>query len=258
MKPATEIVELAADVSSSEYFSGDMAPIPRSGRRWSARDMAVLWISMSACIPTYMLASWLIELGMNWWQAVLTIFLGNCIVLVPMLLNAHAGTRYGIPFPVYCRAAFGIRGANIPALMRALVACGWFGIQTWIGGLALFTLLCVWWPEWKTAQPIPMLAITAPQLACFLAFWLLNIAVVWHGMEWIRLLLNVKAPLLIGLGLALLAWAYHEAGGFGPMLSQPSQFVPGGLKEGQFWAAFFPALTANVSFWATLSLNIPD
>lgn len=252
------IIELTDDVSGSEYYSRDMAPIPRAGRKWGARDLAVLWISMSACIPTYMLASGLIALGMDWKQAIATIFLGNCIVLVPMILNAHAGTRYGIPFPVYCRAAFGIRGANIPALMRALVACGWFGIQTWIGGLALFTLLSVWWPEWRTAEPIAMLSISVPQLACFLAFWLVNIAVVWHGIEWIRLLLNVKAPLLIALGFALLAWAYWEAGGFGPMLEQPSQFAAGGSKEGQFWAAFFPALTANVSFWATLSLNIPD
>jgi len=179
MNARPEIVELQADVSKSDYYSADMAPIPKLGRRWTARDMAVLWISMSACIPTYMLASSLIELGMNWWQAVLTIFLGNCIVLVPMVLNAHAGTRYGIPFPVYCRAAFGIRGANVPAIMRALVACGWFGIQTWIGGMAIFTLLSVWFPEWKSAGQISGLGITAPQLGCFLAFWLLNMFVVW-------------------------------------------------------------------------------
>src|SRR5262245_5911403 len=256
--PSAEIVELQEDVSSSEYYSRDMAPIPKARRRWAARDMAVLWISMSACIPTYMLASSLIDLGMSWWQAVLTIFLGNCIVLVPMLLNAHAGTRYGIPFPVYCRAAFGVRGANVPALMRALVACGWFGIQTWIGGMALFTLLSTWLPAWKTASPIAGLGITAPQACCFLAFWLLNIVVVWRGIESIRLLLNIKAPLLIAFGLALLACAYVRAGGFGPMLSQPSQFAAGQPKAGQFWTFFFPALTANVSFWATLSLNIPD
>jgi NCS1 family nucleobase:cation symporter-1 len=255
---SAEIVELHEDVSSSEYYSRDMAPIPAAGRRWTARDMAVLWISMSACIPTYMLASSLIDLGMNWWQAVLTIFLGNCIVLVPMVLNAHAGTRYGIPFPVYCRAAFGVRGANVPAIMRALVACGWFGIQTWIGGMAIFTLLAVWLPSWKDAQPIAGLGITAPQLGCFLAFWLLNVAVVWRGIESIRLLLNIKAPLLIAFGLVLLGWAYWRAGGFGPMLSQPSQFDAGRAKEGEFWKFFFPALTANVSFWATLSLNIPD
>jgi nucleobase:cation symporter-1, NCS1 family len=258
MAAQTEIVELREDVSSSDYFSRDMAPIPAAARRWSARDMAVLWISMSACIPTYMLASSLIDQGMNWWQAVLTIFLGNCIVLVPMILNAHAGTRYGIPFPVYCRAAFGLRGANVPAIMRALVACGWFGIQTWIGGWAIFTMLSIWFPTWKSAAPISGLGITAPQLACFLAFWLLNMLVVWRGIESIRLLLNVKAPLLIGFGLLLLAWAYQQAGGFGPMLSQPSQFDPGQPKAGQFWQFFFPALTANVSFWATLSLNIPD
>lgn len=258
MSTDAEIVELHEDVSSSEYFSRDMAPVPRLGRRWTARDMAVLWISMSACIPTYMLASSLIDLGMNWYQAVLTIFLGNCIVLVPMILNAHAGTRYGIPFPVYCRAAFGIRGANVPAVMRALVACGWFGIQTWIGGIAIFTLLCTWFPGWKSSTPIPGLGITAPQLGCFFAFWLLNMAVVWRGIDSIRLLLNVKAPLLIAFGLLLLGWAYYRAGGFGPMLSQPSQFAAGQPKEGRFWLFFFPALTANVSFWATLSLNIPD
>src|SRR5262245_13077577 len=258
MSNQAEIVELHEDVSSSEYYSRDMAPIPAARRRWSARDMAVLWISMSACIPTYMLASSLIDQGMNWWQAVLTIFLGNCIVLVPMILNAHAGTRYGIPFPVYCRAAFGLRGANVPALMRALVACGWFGIQSWIGGMAIFTLLSLWFPQWKTAPLIPGLAISVPQLACFLAFWLLNMLVVRKGIESIRLLLNIKAPLLIAFGLALLGWAYYKAGGFGSMLSQPSQFEVGQLKEGQFWRLFFPALTDNVCFWASLSLNFQD
>jgi nucleobase:cation symporter-1, NCS1 family len=249
---------LPPDVSASAYSSPDLAPVPPERRKWRARDLAVLWISMSACVPTYMLASSLIDRGMNWWQAVLTIFLGNCIVLVPMALNAHAGTRYGIPFPVYCRAAFGLRGANVPALMRALVACGWFGIQAWIGGMALHTLLAVWFPSWREALPVPWLDITWPQVGCFLAFWFLNILVVWRGIDTIRVLLNIKAPLLIALGLALLAWAYQQAGGFGPMLSQPSAFAAGGPQEGRFWGFFFPALTANVSFWATLALNIPD
>jgi NCS1 family nucleobase:cation symporter-1 len=253
-----EIEVLREDVSTSEYYSHDMAPVLPEQRKWRARDLAVLWISMSACVPTYMLASSLIDRGMNWWQAVLTIFMGNCIVLIPMALNAHAGTRYGIPFPVYCRAAFGLRGANVPALMRALVACGWFGIQAWIGGMSLHTLLAVWYPDWHNAHRIVGLDITLPQLNCFLAFWFVNIVVVWRGIDTIRVLLNVKAPLLIALGLALLAWAYVQAGGFGPMLSQPSQFEAGQPKEGQFWAFFFPALTANVSFWATLALNIPD
>ncbi|MEI7683977.1 MAG: NCS1 family nucleobase:cation symporter-1 [Planctomycetota bacterium] len=253
-----DIVELREDISDSPYTSHDMAPVPASGRRWGARDLAVLWISMSACVPTYMLASGLIDLGMNWWQAVLTIFAGNCIVLVPMALNAHAGTRYGIPFPVYCRASFGILGANVPALMRALVACGWFGIQTWIGGECLHTLIAAWIPEWRNAPKIEGLGISASQLGCFLVFWLINIIVVWRGIQTIRVLLNVKAPLLIVLGLLLLAWAYVQADGFGPMLTQPSQFAEGQPKAGLFWKFFFPALTANVSFWATLSLNIPD
>lgn len=265
------IVELDADLVGSPYYSYDLAPTTRAQRRWGARDLAVLWISMSACIPTYMLASSLINGGMNWWQAVATIFLGNCIVLLPMVLNAHAGTKYGIPFPVYCRASFGILGANVPALLRALVACGWFGIQTWIGGEAIYTLLKEFWPALaETAVVIggaePQAAgetavavsVNAAQAACFMAFWLVNMLVIYKGIESIRVLLNIKAPLLIGLGLALLAWAYWAAGGFGAMLTQPSQFVDGGPKAGQFWSFFVLALTGNVSFWATLALNIPD
>ena len=257
MTPSDEIVELDRDVSASPYWNADIAPVPRTGRTWGLKDFAVLWISMAACIPTYMLASGLIGVGMNWWQAVLTIFLGNVIVLIPMVLNAHAGTRYGIPFPVYCRASFGILGANIPALLRALVACGWFGIQSWIGGAALYTLLVAFAPDFA-ALPVIYSKLNAAQLACFLAFWLVNVIVILCGIDSIRVLLNIKAPLLIALGLLLLAWAYWAADGFGPMLSQPSKFVPGGEKAGQFWAIIFPALTGNVGFWATLSLNIPD
>jgi NCS1 family nucleobase:cation symporter-1 len=185
------IEELTADLSGSPYFSPDMAPVPRSARRWTMRDMAVLWISMAACIPTYMLASGLIDQGMNWWQAVLTIFLGNVIVLVPMVLNAHAGTKYGIPFPVYCRASFGLRGANIPALLRALVACGWFGIQTWIGGAAIYAILAIFIPSWKQLAPLPGLGINAAELGCFLFFWLINMLVIYKGIESIRILLNI-------------------------------------------------------------------
>jgi NCS1 family nucleobase:cation symporter-1 len=252
------IVELNEDLSGSPYYSHDMAPVPRAGRRWGMKDIAVLWISMSACIPTYMLAAGLINEGMNWWQAVLTIFLGNVIVLLPMVLNAHAGTKYGIPFPVYCRASFGIRGANIPALLRALVACGWFGIQTWIGGAAIYAIGGVFFPAWKELAPISQLGINAAQLGCFLFFWLINMFVIFKGIESIRVLLNIKAPLLIALGLLLLAWAYFAAGGFGDMLSHPSQFEAGQPKAGQFWSYFLLALTGNVSFWATLALNIPD
>lgn len=244
-------------VSGPAFENPDLAPTTSAERTWRLKDFAVLWISLSACIPTYMLASSLIDGGMNWWQAVLTILLGNVIVLLPMVLNAHAGTRYGIPFPVYCRAAFGILGANVPALLRALVACGWFGIQTWIGGKAIYLVLVAFVPGLKEL-PMTWLGINAAQLACFLAFWGINLVIIYLGIESIRLLLNIKAPLLIALGLALLTWAYVQAGGWGPILSQESQFAPGGPKAGQFWAAFFPALTGMIGFWATLALNIPD
>jgi NCS1 family nucleobase:cation symporter-1 len=211
-----------------------MAPVPAAGRKWGTWDMAALWVSMSACIPTYMLASALIDEGMNWWQAVLTVFLANVVVLIPMVLNAHAGTRYGIPFPVYCRAAFGIRGANVPAMLRALVACGWFGIQTWIGGNAIYKILGVFWPALVAGKQAAALGITGPQFLCFLFFWGINMLVVYKGIDCIRWLLNIKAPLLIVLGLLLLAWAYRNAGGFGPILSQPSAFAPGQPKSGQF------------------------
>jgi NCS1 family nucleobase:cation symporter-1 len=264
----------------SPYNNHDLAPATLAERKWSMRDIAALWISMSACVPTYTLASSIIKEGMNWWQAVLTIFLGNAIVLLPMVLNAHAGTKYGIPFPVYCRSSFGVLGANVPAILRALVACGWFGIQTWIGGKAIYQIASVFVPSWgklpTTAEqiqklleagqaapwwqtiPANLLGLNAPQLMCFLLFWGVNVYVIHRGIDSIRILLNIKAPLLIGLGLLLLAWAYQKAGGFGPMLSQPSAFVPGGAKEGQFFTVFFPSLTGVVAFWATLSLNIPD
>lgn len=241
----------------SPYVNADLAPTRRRDRKWATKDIAALWISMSACVPTYMLASSLIAEGMSWWQAVLTIFLGNTIVLLPMVLNAHAGTKYGIPFPVYCRAPFGMRGANVPAVLRALVACGWFGIQAWIGGWAIYKILTLWIPSWE-AMPKAFLGISLPQLGCFLFFWGINMWVIHKGIESIRVLLNIKAPLLILLGLALLAWAYHAAGGFGPMFSTPSAFSPGQPKAGQFFSFFFPALTGMIGFWATLSLNIPD
>jgi NCS1 family nucleobase:cation symporter-1 len=245
-------------MSVSTLENPDLAPVPASRRTWKAGSYAALWVSMSACVPTYMLASSIVGGGMNWWEAILTIFLGNAIVLVPILLNAHAGTKYGIPFPVLCRASFGTVGANIPALLRALVACGWFGIQAWIGGDAMHRILGIFWPTLAAGSPMGFLGISASQFACFLAFWAVNMLVVYKGIESIRLLLNIKAPLLIGIGVVLLVWAYRAAGGFGPMLSQPSAFDAGQPKAGKFMAYFVPALTGMVGFWATLSLNIPD
>ncbi len=233
----------------------DLAPTSPAARTWSAWDLAALWIGMVVCVPTYMLAGGLIELGMSWWQAVLTVGLGNLIVLVPMILDAHSGTRYGIPFPVVARASFGIRGANIPALLRSLVACGWFGIQTWIGGNTIYQLLDLG----KTARPdLPLLGINFAELLCFLAFWAIQVIILWKGMDSIKVFERWAAPFLIVMGAVLLYWAWSRAGGWGPMLSAPSQFGPGGAKEGQFWKVFAPALTAMVGFWATLSLNIPD
>jgi nucleobase:cation symporter-1, NCS1 family len=249
---------LAALNASPGLINEDLAPVLPARRTWRLWNFAALWISMAACIPTYMLASSLIGGGMNWSQAILTIFIANVIVLIPMVLNAHAGTRYGIPFPVYCRASFGTRGANIPALLRALVACGWFGIQTWIGGNAIYKIAAVFFPAFSTAAPIGWLGINLPQLACFFVFWAINMWVIYKGIDSIRLLLSIKAPLLLALGLLLLWWACSRAGGFGPILAQPSAFDPGQPKAGQFFAFFAPALTGMIGFWATLSLNIPD
>lgn len=258
MKTAHHTNTSGSSEQHASLHSDDLAPVPLSERKWGLWSMAALWISMAACVPTYMLASSLIEGGMNWWQAVLTVFLGNAIVLVPMVMNAHAGTKYGIPFPVLCRASFGTLGANIPALMRAVVACGWFGIQTWIGGMAIFKITAVFFPSLADPSAAHFAGISLAQFACFMVFWAINMVVIYRGIDSIRILLQIKAPLLIALGLLLLAWAYQAAGGFGPILSQPSQFEVGQPKAGGFWGYFFPALTAMIGFWATLSLNIPD
>ena len=252
-------VEVDIETEHNQLYNKDLAPVPGDRRKWRVGSFAALWISMSACIPTYMLASSLIGGGMNWSQAIFTIFLGNLIVVIPMILNAHAGTRYGIPFPVFCRASFGTRGANIPALMRAFVACGWFGIQTWIGGNAIYKIMGVFWPSIAAGTAAPsVLGITFAQFVCFMFFWGINMLVVYKGIDCIRWLLNIKAPLLIALGLMLLWWAYRNAGGFGPILAQPSAFATGQPKAGQYFAFFVPALTGMIGFWATLSLNIPD
>ena len=232
--------------AATGLYNEDLAPTTAAQRTWGTYNYIALWFSMSMEVTTYMLASSLIAGGMNWKQAVGTILLGNLIVLIPMLLNAHAGAKYGIPFPVFVRASFGLRGANIPALLRAVVACGWFGIQSWIGGQSIAAMVNVLWPA--TAQ-MPWVL-----WACFLGFWMLNMVVVWCGVESIRFLQSFSAPFLLTMSLFLLAWMVHKAGGFGPMLSAPSRFQ----TTGAFLHFFFPMLTAMVGYWATLSLNIPD
>ena len=224
-------------------------------RTWTWWDIAALWIAMSICIPTYTLASSLIAQGMDWKEAILTVFIGNVVVLVPMALNAYAGTAYGIPFPILVRSSFGIYGSNVPALMRALVACGWFGIQSWIGGNALYMIGSTVFGYDPAARVIlPALGISGGQLLAFFLFWGINVAVIWRGVESIRWLEKFSAPLLLCVSLGLLFWAFHAAHGFGPILSQPSKFH----TSGEFFAVFAPSLTAMVGFWATLSLNIPD
>ena len=237
---------LSEGIRESSLYNKDLAPVSSERRTWRTYNYTALWISMSVNIPTYMLASGMIAGGMNWKQALFTVFLGNVLVLIPMLLNAHAGARYGIPFPVFARASFGVLGANIPAILRALVACGWFGIQTWIGGQAINAMLTALAPRWAHFAYGPAL--------CFTIFWLLNVVVILRGIETIRFLQGVSAPFLLLIGVALLFWARNKAGGFGPMLSTPSKFQ----SFPEFFRFFIPSLTGVVGFWATVSLNIPD
>ena len=235
-----------AEVRASPLFNEDLAPVPAERRTWGLYNYAALWVGMSVCIPTYMLASGLIAGGMSWWQAIGTILLGNLIVLVPMILNAHAGTKYGIPFPVLVRAPFGVLGANVPAILRALVACGWFGIQTWIGGQAIHAMLRILWPACA--------GVPRGEWICFGVFWALNMAVIWRGIETIKFLEGISAPFMLGVGLLLLWWVTGKAGGFGPVLSAPSRF----RDTPEFLRFFIPSLTGMVGFWATVALNIPD
>ena len=243
----SDFVELREDLSSSPLWNPDLAPTPLSHRTWSTYHIAALWIGMSVVITTYTLASGLMQQGMTWWQAMLTILLGNTIVLVPMILNAHAGTKYGVSFPVLCRASFGVRGANVPAMLRALVACGWFGIQTWIGALALNTLVAAVWPGWN--------GITAGIWISFAVFWLVQVWIILNGLEGIKKLEGWSAPLLLVGGAILLGWAISRGGGLGYVLDQSVRLQQ---RQVPFWQVFPAALTANVGYWATLSLNIPD
>ncbi len=241
-------------MSTNHLINPDIAPTTPEERTWSRWHLAALWIGMSVCIPTYMLAASMIQAGMTWWQSVLTVLLGNLIVLVPMILMGHAGTRYGIPFPVLARASFGVRGAHIPAMARAMVACGWFGIQTWIGGFAIYQVLGAlgWLDIAGDTTPFLFLGITLKQFLCFLAFWVLNFAIILRGIDCIKWLESWAAPFLLAMGLALLGWAMYRAGGVTEIFpAAPQDPLP-------FWPIFFPQLTAMVGFWATLSLNIPD
>ena len=243
----TDFVTTSEDLSQSPLWNPDLAPTPLERRTWSTYNIAALWIGMSVVITTYTLASGLMTQGMTWWQAMGTILLANTIVLIPMILNAHAGTKYGISFPVLCRASFGVRGANVAAMLRAIVACGWFGIQTWIGALALDTLFRAAWPGWANVPGSTAIA--------FAIFWGIQVVIILKGTEGIKILESWSAPLLLGGGALLLWWAVRHGGGLSNILEQSQQLQKGSAN---FWLIFPAALTANVGYWATLSLNSPD
>jgi NCS1 family nucleobase:cation symporter-1 len=249
------LAELPPDIAHSPLFNGDLAPTPTGRRTWTTYNFAALWIAMAHCIPTYLLAGGLIAVGMNWWQALLTIGLGNLIVLIPILLNAHPGTKYGIPFPVLARSSFGTVGANVPALLRAVVACGWFGIQTYIGGEAVRTFLVAAWPAFdQVGGGTMILGLGIPSAITFMIFWSINILIVLVGMNAVRVFENWSAPLILLMGAWLLIWMVSRAGGLGPIFDRPSSFA----TNADFWKVFVPSLTGMIGFWATLSLNIPD
>jgi NCS1 family nucleobase:cation symporter-1 len=248
--------ELHEDVSGSSLWNRDLAPTTLRERTWSTWNIAALWIGMSVVITTYTLAGGFIEAGMNWWQAMITILLGNTIVLIPMILNAHAGTKYGVSFPVLSRAAFGTRGANVPAMLRAIVACGWFGIQTWIGGTAIDALLGVMFSSWKTLLGNSIiLSVPIHTWIAFFLFWGIQVFIILKGVEGIKHLETWSAPLLLIGGLVLLVWAAWKGGGLGHVLTQSAALQK---QHSNFWVIFPGALTASVGYWATLSLNIPD
>ena len=242
----------------SDLWNEDLAPTGAAQRTWRWWHFAALWLGMVMCVPAYMLASGLIEQGMSAGQAVVTVLLGNVIVLVPMLLIGHAGARWGVPYAVLARASFGWKGARVPAVARAVVACGWYGIQTWIGGGALLTLLGVIVGRKLEGAPLPLLGVGAGQLLAFFAFWAIQLLFVTKGLTAVRKLETWTAPIKVLICGLMVWWAVSKAGGLGPIFHQPSAFVEGGAKAGQFWSVFAPALTAMVGFWATLALNIPD
>ena len=257
-----ELVELRQPLPPGKLVNDDIAPTSVQHRTWNVWHIASLWVGMSVCIPTYMLAASMIDAGMTWWQSLLAIFLGNAIVLVPMVINAHAGTRYGIPFPVYARASFGTVGAHIPSLLRSVVACGWFGIQTWIGGLAINALLGMLWSGWEgMGGGWSFMGYGTSHYVSFLLFWGINLYFVWAGTETIKWMETVAAPFLIAMGLALFGWAVVRVGGVGTMLAGSSGLTQGreALPFTPFMLTLFvPWVTAMVGYWATLSLNIPD
>lgn len=228
-------------------YNQDLAPVPASGRTWNRWHFAALWVGMVVCVPSYAIAAGMVGQGLNWWQACLLVLLGNGIVLVPIVLNAHAGTKYGIPAPVFARAAFGVFGAHVPAMLRAIVACGWFGIQTWLGGVSLYAL----WTVMTGGTPAETIGVG--HFVGFAVFWAINVYFIVRGTESIKFLETWAAPFLIAMGVGLLGWGISKTDGLGAMLAATTPAEPK-----PFWSLFWPNLTAMVGFWATVAINIPD
>lgn len=226
-------------------WNDDLRPCTLAEHSWPGTKFASLWIGMCICLPTYSLASGMIALGMNWWESALAILSGSVIVMMPILLVSHAGTKYGIPYPVFARLWFGTKGAHIPALARALIAAGWFGINSWFGGQALDAILGRIIGAWNG---IPIHLGIA-----FMLFWAINVGVAMRGPQAIGRLASVAAPTLVSGAIALLVWGTAKAGGFGATLATGAS-----IHGGAFWSAFFPSVIGVISFWATLALNIPD
>lgn len=250
---ASAVDHPSEDTQNEDSGSEDLRPTTPEQRTLSWPEMALLWIGLIVGVPAYYLAGSLVDLGMSWWQGIATVVAANAVTLIALILTGHPGTKYGISFPVFARSSFGIRGAHIPTLLRALIGCGWYGIETWIAGEAIFLLLPESIKRSSFSQVLPWLGTSPLAFTCFLAFWVVQLASVWKGMDGIRKLETFSAPILVLLTVCLLIWSYVRAGGFGHMLSLTSK-----LSSSEFWALFFPSLTANISFWATLALNIPD
>jgi NCS1 family nucleobase:cation symporter-1 len=242
----------AAAAQNHSMWNDDLRPCTLAEHSWPGSKFASLWIGMCLCIPTYTLAGSMIAIGMNWWEAVLAIFLGSIIVLSAILLVSHAGTKYGIPYPVFARLWFGTRGAHVPALARALIAAGWFGINSWFGGQALDAILSTVLPAWR-GLGASWGDFPEHLWFSFAIFWLLNVAIAMRGPQAIGRLAQIAAPTVGLAAIALLVWAAHSAGGFGPMLAAPAK-----IHGHDFWWAFLPSVVGVIGFWATLALNIPD
>jgi NCS1 family nucleobase:cation symporter-1 len=247
--------ELTEELPRSQFYNKDLAPVKLEKRTWGYYEYFAMWVGMSVCVPTWMLAASMIAAGFDWATSVFTIFLGNAIVLVPMILDSFAGAKYGIPFPVFLRSAFGLWGANIPALIRGIIACGWFGIQTMIMAFAIDGILVALFPAYGAMKgTVPFFGLNTHVVISFVLSWLMTVVICYISPPWkaspgIKWLNDLASPILILIGIGLLVWAVQKAGGWGPILAQP-RTAP--------WSAWPAFLTAMVAYWSTLALNIPD